>query len=57
MQVHIEKYGELYSVCLIAPYTSLIVGLNLTEKDARVLASDFERCAQAVFAVLPELDQ
>jgi hypothetical protein len=54
MQVHIEKDGDLYFVRLQVTETSFT--LRLTEEQARVLASDLERCSQAVFAVLPEVD-
>jgi hypothetical protein len=57
MQVHIEKYGDLYAVRLTVTDTEPTLRLGLTEKEARLFASDLERCSQAVFAVLPEVDK
>jgi hypothetical protein len=57
MWLRIEKYGDMYAVRLTVTDTEPTLRLGLTEKEARLLASDFERCSQAVFAVLPELDQ
>jgi hypothetical protein len=57
MQVHIEKYGDFYAVRLTVTDTGSTLRLGLTEKEARLFASDLERCSQAMFAVLPEVDQ
>jgi hypothetical protein len=56
MQIEFKKVGDMYRVKLTDYATGFSRTGTITEAEARTLAGDLEHCSQAIFAVLPELN-